>query len=562
MSVVAQRSAATTRTEASWLPSPWGVAAALIAAVLAVPIVAVLSSLAQPRLEVWTHLWRTQLGELIINTLLLLAGVGAGTLMLGTTLAWLVVGYRFPGRGVFEWALMLPLAVPAYVIGFAFLGLFDYAGPAQSAFRRWVGAGARLPELRSYGGVVLMMTLVFYPYVYLLARAAFREQGAATLETARSLGHSRRRTFFEVILPMARPSLVAGVSLAMMEALADFGTVATFGYRTLTEAIYRVWLGMFDRVAATQLACLLLLFAFLLLALERALRGRARFVQSHRRGPGVTPIPLRGWPAAAATGACALVLGLAFLLPVGQLLVWASGAVGTGRLAFGRLLANTLLLASLAAVLTCVLAVVLAYAARLHPSARVRAVSQFVSMGYALPGSVIAVGVLMPVAFLDHALVGGLERLWGRSLGLVLTGSAAPLLYAYVVRFLAVSFQTLEASLGKVPPTFDDAARSLGAGVWGTLGRIHLPLMRGGLLTALILVFVETMKEMPATLLLRPFGFDTLAVGVWERTAESLWGDAAVPALAIVAAGLLPVFLAIRLSAARAGLRGGGSRPS
>lgn len=530
------------------LPSPWLVLAALIAAVLAVPIVGVLSSLVQPRVAVWSHLWHTQLGELIANTGLLLVGVGAGTLVVGTGLAWLVVGFRFPGRNVFEWALMLPLAVPAYVIGFAFLGLFDYAGPVQTLLRGWLGQGARLPELRSYGGVVLVMTLVFYPYVYLLARAAFREQGAATLETARSLGHTRRRAFFEVMLPMARPSLVAGVSLAMMEALADFGTVATFGYRTFTEAIYRVWLGMFDRAAATQLASLLLVSAFLLLALERALRGRARFAQSQRRGPGVTPVPLRGWPAVGATGACALVLGLAFVLPVGQLLVWTGEAAGAGRLAFGWLLANTLMLASLAAVVTCVLAVVLAYAGRLHPSSGVRAAAQFVAMGYALPGSVVAVGVLAPVALLDHALVGGLERALGRSLGLVLTGSAAVLLFAYVVRFVAVSYQTLDASLGRIPSSFDDAARALGTSVLGTLRRVHLPLMRGGLGTALILVFVETMKEMPATLLLRPFGVDTLAVGVWERTSESLWAEAAVPALAIVAAGLGPVFLAIRWS--------------
>lgn len=541
--------AARLATRGLGLPSLWTLLAALIAAVLAVPIVAVLSSLASPRLEVWAHLWRTQLGELIGNTLLLLAGVGAGTMIVGTALAGLVVGFRFPGRTLFEWALMLPLAVPAYVIGFAFLGLFDYAGPVQTALRDWLGEGVRLPELRSYGGVVLMMTLVFYPYVYLLARAAFREQGAATLETARSLGRTRLRAFLEVVLPMARPSLVAGVSLAMMEALADFGTVATFGYRTLTEAIYRVWLGMFDRAAATQLASLLLLFAFLLIGLERALRGRARFVQSHRRGPGVEPVALHGWRARSATAACSVVLGLAFVLPVGQLLVWARGALDTGGLEFPSLLANTLFLAGITAVVTCVLAIGLSYAARLHPSGGVRVATQFASMGYALPGSVIAVGVLTPLAVVDHALVRGLEWALGRPLGLVLTGSAAALLFAYVVRFLAVSFHTLDASLGKIPPSLDDAARSLGAGVGGTLRRIHLPLMRGGLLTALILVFVETMKEMPATLLLRPFGLNTLAVGVWERTSESLWAEAAVPALAIVAAGLLPVFLAIRLSA-------------
>src|SRR5499427_10955283 len=282
--------------------SGWTLAALVIAGFLVAPIVSVLSSFLTPAGEVWRHLWRTQLVELIANTMLLLAGVGGGTLVVGTGLAWLVVYHRFPGRAFFEWALILPLAIPAYVLGFVFLGLFDFAGPLQTFLRATFGQGFRLPTLRSYGGVTLMMTLVFYPYVYLLARAAFRGQGAATLEIARSLGRSPLRAFLMVTLPIARPALVAGVALAMMEALADFATVATFGYRTLTEAIYRVWYGMFDRAAAAQLASLLLLFALCLLALERSLRGRARFTQNPRRGPGVTPRPLSGWKAAAATG--------------------------------------------------------------------------------------------------------------------------------------------------------------------------------------------------------------------------------------------------------------------
>jgi iron(III) transport system permease protein len=516
-----------------------------------VPVLAVVSSLAHPVVDVWAHLWRTQLAELTLNTLALLAGVGLGTLLVGTALGWLVTGYDFPGRGVFEWALILPLAVPAYVIGFALLGLLDYAGPLQTALRQHLGPTAGLPDPRAYWGIALVMTLVFYPYVYLLARTAFREQGAATLETARTLGRSRWAAFREVSLPMARPSLVAGASLAMMEALADFGTVATFGYRTLTEAIYRVWYGMFDRVAAEQLASLLLLFALGLLALERSLRGRARFVQSQRRGPGVQRVRLTGGRALLATAACSLVLTGAFVVPVGQLALWAHAAAAGWRSvvpAFGTVLANTMLLAGSAALVACVLALALGYASRLHPSRPVRAAARVAGMGYALPGSVIAVGVLIPVAHLDHGLAAATEWLLGRPAGLFLTGSAAALVFAYTVRFLAVSLQTLEASLAKIPPSFDDAARSLGAGVGGTLTRIHLPLMRSGILTALVLVFVETVKEMPATLLLRPFGLNTLAVAVWEHTSESQWPEASVPALAIVAAGLLPVFLAIRLS--------------
>jgi iron(III) transport system permease protein len=516
-----------------------------------VPPLAVVSSLTQPARDVWIHLWRTQLLELTLNTLALLLGVGIGTLVLGTALGWLVTSHEFPGRWLFEWALMLPLALPAYVIGFAALGLLDYTGPLQTALRRWLGPGAALPDPRAYWGVVLVMTLVFYPYVYLLARTAFREQGAATLETARTLGRTRWRAFYQVSLPMARPSLVAGTSLAMMESLADFGTVATFGYRTLTEAIYRVWYGMFDRLAAAQLATLLLLFALGLLLLEQTLRGRARFVQSQRRGPGVQRVALTGWAAVAATAGCGLVLTLAFVIPVAQLLLWARDAAAGWRTvvpAFGTVLANTMVLAGAAALLTCVLGLALGYAARLQPTAGVRLATRMAGMGYALPGSVIAVGVLIPLARLDHTLAAAVEWLLERPVGMLLTGSAAALVFAYVVRFLAVGLQTLEASLVKIPPSLDDAARSLGAGIGGTLARVHLPLMRGGVLTALVLVFVETVKEMPATLLLRPFGFDTLAIAVWERTAESQWPEASVPALAIVAAGLLPVFLAIRLS--------------
>ncbi len=530
--------------------SLWTATATAVAAVVALPILAVLSSLLVPAGHVWRHLWQTQLVELALSTIALLAGVGVGTLVIGTGLAWLVVTHRFPGCSVLEWALILPLAIPAYVVGFTFLGLFEFSGPVQSALRGWLGPWFRLPELRSFGGVTLMMTLVFYPYVYLLARAAFREQGAATLETARALGRSRAGAFATITLPLARPALAAGVSLAMMEALADFGTVSTFGYRTLTEAIYRVWYGMFDRVAAAQLASVLLLFALLLLGLERASRGRARFVQGHRRGREVAPVVLQGWRAAAATLACCAVLALAFVLPVGQLALWAARSVRDGRVApaFGALLANALWLAAIASLVACLLAIALGYAARLSPTRGVRFSSQFAAMGYALPGAVIAVGVLLPLSWFDHAVTPILERVAGRPLGLLLTGSAFGLVFAYVVRFLAVSVQTVDASLGRIPRSLDDAARSLGASTGRALRRIHLPLMRGGLLTALILVFVETMKELPATLLLRPFGLNTLAVEVWERTSEAMWEEASVPALAIVLAGLAPVVLAIRLS--------------
>jgi iron(III) transport system permease protein len=530
--------------------SPLILAASAIALAVTLPLLVVAASWRHPAGAVWRHLWDTQLSGLVVNTLGLAAAVGAGTLAIGAALAWLVVAYRFPGRRVFEWALVLPLAVPAYVIGFAFLGLFDFSGPVQTALRRVFGDGARLPELRSGWGVALVMTLVFYPYVYLLARSAFREHGLATWETARSLGHSRRRAFVETVLPMARPSLAAGVALAMMEALADFGTVSTFSYRTLTEGVYRVWNGMFDRAAATQVASLLLLLALGLLVLERALRGRRRFTQSQRRGGGVEGVRLRGWRAGVATGTCVAVLGLAFVLPVGQLLLWAGEVVGGARVPrnFLSLIASTFALSGAAALSICALGLILAYAVRLHPSPGARLAAQVSSMGYALPGAVIAVGVLAPVARLDGLLRDGARLVLGRPLDLLLTGSAAALLFAYVVRFLAVGYQTIDAGLARIPTSYDEAARSLGVRLGGTLRRVHLPLLRGGLLTAAILAWVETMKELPATLLLRPLGLKTLAIEVWELTSESRWTEAALPAVTIVLVGLIPLWLTTRLT--------------
>jgi iron(III) transport system permease protein len=523
------------------------VAAAAIAATLASPLLVVLASWRHPAGDVWMHLWRTQLLELVLNTLVLAVGVGVGTLIVGAGLAWLVAAFEFPGRRLFEWALVLPLAMPAYVIGFAFLALFDFAGPVQSMLRRLAGPDIRLPELRSGWGVVIMMTLVFYPYVYVVARVAFREHGAAALEVARSLGHSPARAFAAVMLPLARPSLAAGVALAIMEALADFGTVSTFGYRTLTEAVYRVWTGMFDRVAATQVASVLTV-----LLLERALRGGRRFTGGVRRG-GLPRMPLRGGRAVGAVAACSAVLTLAFVLPVGELIVWAAdvGPAERATRGFAGLVTSTFVLAAGSALLVCTLALVLAYARRLRPSRTATVAAQFSSLGYALPGAVIAVGVLAPIAWLDGVLAAVAEWTLGHRVGLVLTGSTAAVLFAYAVRFVAVGYQTTDAALARIPPSLDEAARSLGVSMRAVLRRVHVPLMRGGMLSALTLIWVETIKELPATLLLRPFGIKTLAIEVWERTSESLWAEAALPALAIVAVGLVPLLIATRIDGGR-----------
>jgi iron(III) transport system permease protein len=526
-------------------PDPWPVAAGTIGLLVATPIMVVVSSLATPSVDIWAHLWRTYLLELIWNTLALVVGVGLGVLCLGTGLAWLVTMYRFPGRRLFEWLLILPMAVPAYVMGFVFLALFDYTGPVQSGWRGIFGPKVWFPDIASYGGVVLVMTLVLYPYVYLLTRTAFLEQAAGTVEAARALGISELGVFWKVMMPLARPSIAAGLALALMEALADFGTVGVYGYSTFTVAIYRVWFGLFNREAAAELASVLLCFTFGLLLLERLMRGRARFSQTEGSVRPVSPRSMTGWRAWAASGTCGLVVAGAFLLPVTQLLYWTMTTLGGPEYEarYPTFLFNTLMLAAVAAGVVVAAAVVLAYGLRLSRSPIITFLARLAGMGYALPGSVIAVGVLIPLSFIDHTLDELLQRTVGISSGLLLTGSMAGLIFAYLVRFLAISSQTVEASLVKITPSMDMAARSLGTSAGGVLRRVHLPLIRGGLGCAAILVFVDVLKEMPATLLLRPFGYDTLAVRIWQLTSESFWEAAALPALTIVAGGILPVLM-------------------
>jgi iron(III) transport system permease protein len=540
-----------------WLPawprgslrSPWTLAALGLGALVALPVLVVLGTLLTPRLEVWAHLWRTQLVELLANTLLLLLGVGAGAGVLGTSLAWLVAMYRFPGHAIFEWALLLPLAMPAYVIGFAFLGLLDFTGPVQTGLRALLGPGFRLPGLGPYASVPAVMVLVFYPYVYLMARTAFLEQRTGPLEVARSLGRTSSQAFVSVAIPMARPAIAAGVALTLMEALADFGTVSTFGYRTLTEGIYRVWFGMFDRTAAGQLAAVLMLAAGALLLLEKWARGQARFTQSQGRRAAANPPRLAAAKGAAAAAFCGGVLAVALVLPVAVLVAWAVEAVRSGRVAstYPALAWNTVGLALAAAAVTTLAGVILAYGTRLAPSPPLRAAKRVAGLGYAVPGAVVAVGILLVIAWIDHTVLDLLRRATGREIGLLLTGSVAGLLIAYTVRFIALSLQSVEAGMARIPPSMDEVARSLRAGPGRILARIHFPLLRGALLTGALLVFVDVMKEMPATMLIRPFGLDTLAVEVWQRTSESQWHEAAVPALTIVAVGMLPVALLTRL---------------
>ncbi len=525
-------------------------AAIAVALLLALPVVSVLSNLLQPDAGTWRHLAETVLPDYLANTALLVVTVGLSVTVIGAGCAWLVTMCAFPGRRVFEWALILPLAVPAYVMAYTYTDFLQFTGPVQSLLREVTGWGARdywFPEIHSLGGAAAMLSFVLYPYVYLLSRAAFLEQSVCALEVSRTLGCTPWSSFLRVALPLARPAIAAGTALALMETLADYGTVSFFGVPTFTTGIVRAWISLGDRVAAAQLSSALLGFVVVVLMLERWSRRMARYHHTSNRYSILPRYRLAGWRATAAVAACGLPLLIGFLLPSAVLFAMALEA---GDAQFGPrflgLALNSITLAGLTAVLAVGLATVMAYGQRIDPSRWSRLANRIAGMGYAVPGTVIAVGVLIPFARFDNALDAWLRASFGISSGLLLTGSVAALVFAYLVRFLAVSLNTVEASLGKVRPSMDDAARNLGQGPAGTLIRVHAPLMWGSLLTAGLLVFVDVMKELPATLVMRPFNFDTLAVQAYNLASDERLTEASTASLAIVAAGILPLILLSR----------------
>lgn len=532
-------------------PNGWVLGTLLIGALVAVPILSVAVLAIVPSGDLWLHLATTVLPGYVYNTLLLAFCVGMGTLVLGTGTAWLVTMCRFPGRRMFQWALLLPLAFPSYILAYTYTDLLDYAGPVQASLRALFGWRSMqdywFPPVRTLGGAAVFMTLVLYPYVYLLARAAFMEQSTGVLEASRSLGHGPWRTFFGVSLPMARPGISIGVSLAVMETLNDFGTVDFFAVPTFSVGIYRTWLGMGNAPAAAQLALLLLVFVILVVWWERAARRGQRY---HHHDSPLEPLAgtrLQGWRAALAALVCALPVVLGFLVPGAVLVEYSLGT--TVETLGGRFLgiaANTLLVAVLAALVCVAAALFMCYGVRLGRRRSLRTGARLVSAGYAVPGAVLALGVIIPLAWLDNRLDGLMRAWFGVSTGLILSGTVLALVYAYSVRFLALPFGTLESALGKITRSMDHAAQSLGKGPGETLARIHLPMLRGSMLTAGVLVFVDAMKELPMTLVLRPFNFDTLATHVYQFASDELLEQAAPAAIGIVLTGLLPVLLLSR----------------
>lgn len=535
--------------------TPSRLIAGIICILFLIPVLTIVGHIFLPASDTLSHLVDTVLPRYIWNSLGLMVGVGLLTALFGTGAAWLVTSYRFPGSVVFEWALFLPLAVPTYVIAYAYTDFLQFSGPLQTAIRDIFDLGPRdfrLPEIRSLSGAILTFSFVLYPYVYLITRAALLTQSESLSSAARTLGLGARSRLFRLTLPMARPAIAAGVALVLMETLAEYGAVSYFGVQTFTTGIYRAWFSMGDKVAAAHLSVMLFAFVIVLFALEARSRRRVRFYQTDSRFKANVRARLDGRQGWIASLFCALPITLGFVLPVLFLLRLMGRADSSVlNLRFAEQIQNTLTLALVTATLAVALAVIIAYARREAGHGWFRAWTRIASLGYAIPGTIIAIGVLIPFAAFDNAFDGWMREAFGISTGLLLTGSIAALVFAYLVRFLSVSLQTVESGMEKISPAMDAAALTLGAGLMRRLREVHAPLLRGSLFTAFLLVMVDVMKELPATLIMRPFNFETLAVTAHNYAADERLAEAAFPALTIVLVGLIPIIILMRATVTR-----------
>lgn len=526
----------------------WMISALVNTAIVALPVLSVIVLALFPEENIWPHLLETTLPRYLVTTIKLMIGVGVITLAIGLATAWAVTMCEFPGRKFFEWALMLPFAVPAYVIAYVYTSLLDYAGPVQIALRDWFGwqsaADYWFPEIRSLGGATIMIGLVLYPYVYLLGRAAFLEQSPSLFAVSRSLGHSALSTFFKVVLPIARPAIAVGLSLVLMETLNDFGTVDFFAVQTLTAGLFDTWMNLGNLGGAAQIATTMLMFVVLLVTLERYSRRRQQqFAARDNREP-LHRFTMSFPRQMICVVVCAVPLVLGFVIPGATLgyYAWEYFDVSWNP-DFLRNTMNSLFLSGSAALTTLVIGVTLAYSRRLHNTRGMQVLMRLSSLGYAMPGAVLAVGVIVPLAGFDNWLDSLMRDYLGVSTGLLLSGSAFALIFAYTVRFLAVSAGSVESALQKVTPSMDMASRSLGHSPGKTLVKVHLPMLRGTLITAALVVFVDCMKELPATLILRPFNYETLATYVYQFASDEQLYHSALPALIIVLAGIIPIIL-------------------
>lgn len=533
------------------LPDPWTVGAMVIAALVLAPIVSVLWIALNPSENIWPHLLATTLPRYFLTTLEMMFSVGAVAAATGTGAAWLVVRYSFPGVRVLEWLLLLPLAIPAYIGAYALVDFLEYAGPVQTALRDVFGWKTSreywFPEIRSQWAAVVVMAASMYPYVYLLARAGFREQSGCGHEVAQSLGAGGVSRFFRIGLPLARPAIAAGTAIVMMETVNDFGTMDYFAVQTLTTGIFTTWLESNNAGGAAQIACVVLTLVIFLVTMEKVSRKKVRFYALSKRHRPIERMPLTGAAAWLATGACVFPFLVGFALPAGVILDHAISNID-GFWAPGLLKAfwNTLTVGGIAAAVTVIAALFMVYGIRLSGRKLPAVIAPITTIGYAAPGAVLGVGILIPLAQADHLLADTIEAVTGERASLILTGSAFALVVAYCVRFYAIAQGATDAAMGRVAPSLPMAARSLGRGKARVLAEVYMPLMRGSIGSALLLVFVDCVKELPATLLLRPFNYNTLATRVYDQASLENLGDAAPAAVMVSFVGLIAVAMLAR----------------
>jgi iron(III) transport system permease protein len=515
-----------------------------------IPILVILASFLHPEPKIWQHIVDTLLGDLLKNTLLLCIGVLVGTFCIGVGTAWLTAVCDFPGRRFFNWALMLPLAVPTYVLAFVFIGLLDFSGPVQTLLRAYIASSVKwFPNIRSAGGTILVMSLALYPYVYLLARNAFKTQGKRVLEVSQALGHSRAKTFFKAALPMARPWIASGLMLVLMETLADFGAVSIFNYDTFTTGIYKAWFGFFSLSAAAQLSSVLLIFVFLVIIVEQQMRAKMQFNQVGKMTTEASRIRLNGWKKWIVCGSLSAILLIAFIIPCLQLLIWSVGSISVELDSrYIGLLFRSIFFSSIAAAVITGLGLLMAYIQRQYSDFTTKWTIRLSTMGYALPGTVLAVGIVIMISFVDRQIIWAIKEISGTQFNSILNGTIITVIFAYTVRFLTAGFNSINSSMYRITRSLDEASTILGITGLNLLRRVHVPILINGLYTAAMLVFVDVMKEMPITLMTRPFGWDTLAVKIFELTTEGEWQRAALPSITLVIAGLIPLILINRKS--------------
>ena len=530
------------RTEQTWPKT-----SVLLSLFVLLPVTGLLWAAIGTDENIWQHLLDSVLPNYIVNSLILMTGVCVGVTLLGTCTAWLIANCRFPGHKVFGWMLILPLAMPAYVMAYVYTDFLEYSGPLQTALRlifSWENSNEYwFPEVRSHGGAIVLLSLVLYPYVYALARAAFSAQALSLLEAGRMLGHGPIKVFFSVSLPLARPAIVVGVTLASMETLSDFGTVDYFAVRTLTSGIFDVWFGMENQSGAAQIALVLLTFIILLVWLERTSRKKQKINTSSRMNSTVR-FELKGWRSALAIICCGLPIFFGFLLPAIILAIYSSYSFNLFKYAdYLAYTGNTLFLATGTAVLCMMLGIFIGYSQRLSSHWSVKLATRISTIGYAIPGAALAIGLIISFGAMNKIIIPLSEHFSLSAQSFFLSGGVVALFFAYIIRFLAISVGSVESGLEKITPNMDMASRTLGSGPFSTLCRIHIPLLRPALIAGSILVFVDTMKELPATLILRPFNFETLATFVYQYASDELLAECAPAALTIVLAGMLPVIL-------------------